>query len=75
MAPAGYNFRETRIVYEEKMTHCYVLLEPLGDCPIGVKGWHYKAFPASTSGEDIFRESVEAVEWPQAAPRGFGQHD
>ena len=75
MGNAGFNFREIRIVIEDDLTHCYVYLEPLGDCPIGVQGWHYKAFPAHKSGLDVYKELVSAIEWPLAAPKCWGQHN
>ena len=76
MANSKYNFREVRMVYEDDVTHCYVYLEALGDCPIYVQGWHYKAFPASVPGCDIFENQVlEAIKWPLAAPKAWGKHD
>ncbi len=74
MGKASYNFREVRIVIEDDLTHCYVLLEAVGDCPLGVQGWHYKVFPPKKSAIDVLTESVAALEWPQAAPKGFGEH-
>ena len=75
MANSYYNFREIRMVYEDNLTHCYVYLEALGDCPINVQGWHYKAFSIDRCGEDIFRnESIHAIEWPLAAPKCWGEH-
>lgn len=74
MAGAGYNFREIRIVIEDDQTHCYVLLEALGDCPDGVQGWHHKAFPVQMSGKTVYMESVRALDWPLEAPKAWGQH-
>jgi hypothetical protein len=74
MGAAGFNYREIRMVYEDELTHCYVYLEPLGDCPIGVQGWHYKVFPKTRPGIEIFKDAVKAVEWPLAAPKAWGQH-
>lgn len=74
MADAGYNFREVRIVIEDDLTHCYVFLEALGDCPIGVQGWHYKAYPASYNRDNFWTELVHALEWPLEAPKGWGEH-
>ena len=76
MANAGFNYREIRIIYEDDLTHCYVFLEALGDCPIGVQGWHYKVFPATRKGVDIFtNEVLKAVEWPLNAPKAWGEHN
>jgi len=74
MAPAGYNYREVRIVYEDDLTHVYVLLEALGDCPIGVQGWHYKVFLPTVSGLDAMKAGVDAVNWPQEPPKPWGKH-
>ena len=74
MADAGYNFREVRIVIEDDLTHCYVFLEGLGDCPIDVQGWHYKVFPPSVPGCQVYRESIHAIKWPLAGPKAWGQH-
>ncbi len=68
MANSTYEFREVRIIYEPELTQCYVLLIAGGDSPIGVQGWHHKTFPASMSGLDCLKESVNAVMWPQNAP-------
>lgn len=71
MGKAGYSFKEVRILFEAQLTHVYVLLEAHGDCPIGVHGWHHKAFSASVSGLDALRESADAVMWVQDAPSNF----
>ncbi len=75
MANSKYNFREIRIIYEDDLTHCYVFLEPLGDCPHFIQGWHYKAFPIERTGVEIFSKDVlSAIKWPLAAPKAWGQH-
>ena len=54
---------------DEQVTHVYVALEAHGDSPIGVQGWHYKAFPARIPTIDILKNEIAgAVLWPQAAP-------
>ncbi len=71
---ARYNFRELRWVIEDELTQVYVLLEALGDCPIGVQGWHHKTFAASKPAEDIWKEAAQdAIMWPLSAPRGWGE--
>jgi len=75
MGNSYYNFREVRMIYEDDLTHCYVYLEPLGDSPIGVQGWHYKVFAPSKTGLEIFTNEVpRAIEWPLAAPKAWGEH-
>lgn len=72
MSTATVTYREVRFVIEDELTHVYVLCEAGGDCPIGVQGWHYKAFGPSSSVQDIlvrmFGED-DCVLWPQAAPK------
>lgn len=63
-------FLEVRFLIEDELTHCFVLIEAIGDCPFGVQGWHHKAFPPSKSVIDIMNEwrKDDPVLWPQAAP-------
>ena len=66
-------FREFRFVIEDELTQAYVAIEAIGDCPLGVQGWHHKTFPASKSVVDILNGvadgSIEAfVLWPLSAP-------
>ena len=76
MADASYDIREERFVIDPEITHVYIFLEAHGDCPIGVQGWHYKAFPASIPVIDIIGkhmwlgtgEDDDPVLWPQKAP-------
>jgi hypothetical protein len=75
MGWAGVNYREIRFVIDDDLTYVYVLCEALGDCPIGVQGWHFKAFPASLSTVDILTKKMwvdgkdsDPVLWPQKAP-------
>lgn len=72
MAWAGQKYREVRLVIEDELTQCYVLIEALGDCPLGVQGWHHKTFPPSMNCVQII-ESMgkdDPVLWPQNAPKG-----
>lgn len=70
MGKAGYNFQWLMIdTTDPEITHFYVLLEALGDCPIGVQGWHYKTFPARVPSIEIITNHLhEAVLWPQVSP-------
>lgn len=71
MGKAGVNYREIRFVIEDELTQVYVLCEALGDCPMGVQGWHHKTFPPSVAVADmvttIFTKD-DPVLWPQQAP-------
>lgn len=73
MGQAAVEFQEIRFdIRDQELTHCYVLCKAVGDCPLGVQGWHHKAFPASKSALDIL-EAVKAgdnpVLWPVQAPQ------
>ena len=68
---AGQRYRELRFVIEDELTQVYVLIEALGDCPLGVQGWHHKTFPASKSVQQILEEGVKGddpVLWPLSSP-------
>lgn len=70
MADASYEFQRLMIdTTDEQVTHVYVLLAARGDCPVGVQGWHYKAFPARVPSVQILTEHIhEVVLWPLQAP-------
>jgi hypothetical protein len=70
MANAAYSYKWLMVdTSDEQITHVYVWLEAIGDCPPSVQGWHYKAFPARMSTVDILTQEVAgAVLWPQHAP-------
>ena len=58
---------------DEELTQAYVLVRAVGDCPIGVQGWHHKTFPASLSTLGILQriatgEEESWVMWPLKAP-------
>ena len=56
-------------VRDPEITHVYVACHGGGDYPIGVDGWHYKAFPARMSAIDILKDHVaDFLLWPQKAP-------
>ena len=56
-------------VRDEQMTHVYVLVRAGGDAPIGVQGWHYKAFPARITAVQILVEHFrDHLLWPLKAP-------
>lgn len=72
MGAAGMKVREIRFVIEDELTQVYVHLEAIGDCPLGVQGWHHKTFPASASVQSILETMYVAgddpVMWGQEAP-------
>jgi hypothetical protein len=65
-------FAEVRFIIEDELTRCYVLVNALGDCPLGAQGWHYEVFPKSKSVLDIMTEwkdgKFDPVIWPLKAP-------
>ena len=68
MGYAASEITQVRLVIEKELTHCYVHVNAIGDCPIGIQGWHFKTFPASVSAVDILNDFQEHLSWPQAAP-------
>lgn len=71
MGRCAAKIHEIRFVLEDELTQTYVLVEALGDCPLGVQGWHHKTFPASKSAMDILKEIRDGdspVMWHQQAP-------
>ena len=70
MADSGYFYEWLMFdTTDEQVTHVYVSLRATGDSPIGVQGWHYKAFPARIPTIDILKNEIgNAVMWPQHAP-------
>jgi hypothetical protein len=60
---------ELRFVFEAELTQVYVACSAVGDCPMGVQGWHHKTFPASRPADDILAKDVHKyLEWAQEAP-------
>jgi hypothetical protein len=73
MGKCESHIRQVRFVIEDELTHCYVAVEAIGDCPLGVQGWHYKAFGKSQSAVDILQGDFKNhVLWPQEAPPDRG---
>ncbi len=61
--------KEVRFVIEDELTQAYVACDAIGDCPIGVQGWHHKTFPASKSIIDIVKDDISGfLLWSQEAP-------
>jgi hypothetical protein len=64
-------------VIDDGLTHVYVLCEAGGDCPLGVQGWHHKAFADHYSAAQILDmmftpksplKGDDPVLWPQKSP-------
>ena len=70
MGYCGAEIREIRFIFEEELTQVYVLVNAIGDCPIGVQGWHHKTFPASKTAADILQNDLpkDYLLWAQEAP-------
>lgn len=70
MSYAGIEYKEIRIVIQPELTQVYVLIDAIGDCPIGVQGWHHKTFPASKNASEIVGSlgQDDPVLWPLNAP-------
>lgn len=57
---------------EKDLTHVYVFIRALGDCPVGITGWHYKAFSAKLSAVEIYQSHFkDFLLWPLKAPVGL----
>ena len=72
MGQCSVEFKELRFVIEPELTQCYALINAVGDCPLGLQGWHHKTFPASVSTQDILAKigdgSEDPIMWAQQAP-------
>jgi hypothetical protein len=69
MSYATSKIKEVRFVIEEELTQVYVAVDAIGDCPLGVQGWHHKTFPASISAIDILKNHFkDYLLWSQKSP-------
>jgi len=73
MGKCSITVNQIRFIIKPEITHCYVAMDAVGDCPLGLQGWHKRSFPASTSCPDILEGirtgAIEAPElWGQEAP-------
>jgi hypothetical protein len=73
MGKCSVLYREVRFIIEPEITHCYVRMDAVGDCPVGLQGWHKRSFPASKGVLDILIDisdgAIEPPEfWGQEAP-------
>lgn len=71
MANSTVTYTEIRFTgLDGELTHCFVHCDAGGDSPLGVQGWHHKAFPASQAVVDIVASlgRDNPVMWPQCAP-------
>lgn len=77
MANATSTIEEVRFdLRDEQITHVYVLSRAGGDAPIGVQGWHYKAFPARIPMVEILTPHYisDYLLWPLKAPEQHGSY-
>lgn len=77
MANATSTIEEVRFdLRDEQITHVYVLSRGSWDAPIGVQGWHYKAFPARVTMVEILtpQHIGDYLLWPLKAPEQHGSY-
>lgn len=77
MANATSTIEEVRFdLRDEQITQVYVLSRAGGDAPIGVQGWHYKAFPARIPMVEILtpQHIGDYLLWPLKAPESHGSY-
>lgn len=59
-------------VRDPELTKVYVFIRTEGDCPHMIAGWHFKAFSASQTTEDIFKlmwnGNEDPMLWPLQSP-------
>lgn len=71
MGKCSTEYTQVRFYIQDGFTECYVAMTAIGDCPLGVQGWHYKVFPKEISAIDIlngFAGKDDPVLWAQKAP-------
>jgi hypothetical protein len=73
MGKAAAIYEELRVdIRDPEITHCYFLVRAEGDCPLGVQGWHHKAFPASVDARAILGQIAcgeeDPLQWPHRNP-------
>lgn len=74
MGAAAVEYREIRFIIREHWTEVYVLCQALGDCPLGVQGWHHKesypGVPIEQILHEMFTSGEDPILWPPKAPEG-----
>ncbi len=71
MGKCGVKYKEMRFVIKDELTHAFVLIDAIGDCPLGLQGWHHKAFRASIAVIDIMQAWIDGDNpeiWAQMSP-------
>ena len=72
MAKCEAVFKEVRFEIQPELTQAFFLIQAVGDCPIGVQGWHHKTFPASMNCTQILqrieRGEEDPLMWNQGVP-------
>ena len=74
MSSASYDMIEIRFIIKSNFTECYVFCEAVGDCPIGVQGWHYKVFDKAIPVNAI-KYWEDCVLWAQKSPESEVKND
>lgn len=56
MGKCESTIKKVLFVFEPELTQVYIAVDAVGDCPIGVQGWHHKTYPASKNILEIMQE-------------------
>lgn len=74
MGKASCKYLELRFLIEEELTQVFVYCQAIGDCPIGVQGWHHKTFPPTKPVNKILKVMFSSADncmlWPLNSPKG-----
>ena len=72
MGKAAVEYSELRFVFAEHWTEVYIFARALGDCPIGVQGWHHKEFYPGETADSILHRMFfggdDPILWPLKSP-------
>jgi hypothetical protein len=72
MGKCSVEYRELRFIIEPELLQVYVAMDAVGDCPLGIQGWHHKTFPASVNAQEVMQlwhdGKEDPVMWSQDAP-------
>lgn len=70
MGKAASKIRWVHIdISDDDLTEVWVMIDALGDCPIGVQGCHHKTLPAHTSLDEVMMGiDASAMLWPLEEP-------
>lgn len=72
MGKCTAEIKKILFVFEDELTQVYIAINAIGDCPMGVQGWHHKTFPATCSALDVLELIKQGKEnfltWSLNAP-------